>query len=54
MGASANLVTHTAWTAAEERRDLTHHHDFGVRRRQGASRLIFPDVASLMTQLGLT
>jgi steroid delta-isomerase-like uncharacterized protein len=28
MGASENLAIHTAWTEAENRHDLTHHHDF--------------------------
>ncbi len=28
MGASENLATHTAWTAAEERHDLTRHNEF--------------------------
>ena len=28
MGAKENLATHTAWTDAEDRRDLTRHHEF--------------------------
>jgi steroid delta-isomerase-like uncharacterized protein len=28
MGAAENLAVHTAWTAAEEHRDLTRHHEF--------------------------
>jgi steroid delta-isomerase-like uncharacterized protein len=28
MGASENLVVHTAWAEAEDRHDLTHHLDF--------------------------
>lgn len=28
MDASKNLALHAAWTAAEDRQDLTHHHEF--------------------------
>ena len=28
MGAAENLMTHTAWTAAEDDQDLTQHHTF--------------------------
>jgi steroid delta-isomerase-like uncharacterized protein len=28
MGAAENLATHTAWAAAEERQDLSRHHEF--------------------------
>ena len=28
MGAAENVATHRAWTAAEDRQDLTRHHDF--------------------------
>jgi steroid delta-isomerase-like uncharacterized protein len=28
MGVAENLATHTAWTAAEDRQDLTRHHEF--------------------------
>jgi steroid delta-isomerase-like uncharacterized protein len=28
MGAAENLATHKEWTAAEDRRDLTRHHQF--------------------------
>ena len=28
MTGAENLATHTAWSDAEDRRDLSHHHDF--------------------------
>jgi hypothetical protein len=28
MSAAENLATHTAWSDAEDRRDLTRHHEF--------------------------